>query len=185
VFGGKSLYLPGDNSYAGITETLTDLKWTASGSATIEFRLQFLSTEGLQYFICSQADDSNDIYYYDNQIYMRTNTGGGGSARWSWSPSTDTWYHIAVVKNTSGADDINVYVDGEQLTRTTGSFSTGFKTTTSLLLFKRNNGEDLNGYVDEFRWSGVARWTEDFDPPTTEYVLDGAAYTNNLIMVTD
>jgi hypothetical protein len=80
--------------------------------------------------------------------------------------STDTWYHIAVVKN----DTLwTMYVDGTS--RATGS-AVGHDYTALLEMGGSTlfSGRDFDGYMDEVRISkGVARWTANFTPPTTAY----------------
>ena len=80
--------------------------------------------------------------------------------------STDTWYHIAVVKN--GTLWV-MYVDGTS--RASGS-AVGHDYTAQLDIGGSTlwAGRDFDGYMDEVRISkGVARWTANFTPPTAAY----------------
>ena len=89
--------------------------------------------------------------------------------------STDTWYHIALVKN----DTLWImYVDGTS--RASGS-AVGHDYTALLEMGGSTlwAGRDFDGYMDEVRISkGVARWTANFTPPTAAYtsrrLLSGA-----------
>ena len=79
------------------------------------------------------------------------------------------WYHFALI-----ADGTNLYCfkDGVLITIT----YTNNLINSSLLRIGRYSasGYYLNGYIDEFRVSkGIARWTEDFTPPTEEYAPGG------------
>ena len=80
--------------------------------------------------------------------------------------STDTWYHIAVVKNgTAWA----MYVDGTS--RATGT-AAGHDYTALLEMGGSTlwSGRDFDGYMDEFRITkGMARWTANFTPDTSPY----------------
>lgn len=78
----------------------------------------------------------------------------------------NTWYHVALVRNGS---TINFYVNGTSL----GSFSdsTNFSTLTGQ--------QQLQGlvsgntvYMDEFRFSNVARYTANFTPPIAAFSND-------------
>ena len=79
---------------------------------------------------------------------------------------TDTWYHIAVVKNgTAWA----MYVDGTS--RATGT-AAGHDYTALLEMGGSTlfSGRDFDGYMDEVRISkGVARWTSNFTVPDAPY----------------
>ena len=84
----------------------------------------------------------------------------------STSPSTSTWYHIALVRS-SGT--VTFYVNGTSA----GSVSsvpntlyagTGGSRIGSIVYSSSNY---LNGYVDDFRiTTGLARYTANFTPPT-------------------
>jgi len=82
--------------------------------------------------------------------------------------STDTWYHIAVVKNgTAWA----MYVDGTS--RATGT-ATGHDYTAALDIGGSTlwSGRDFDGYLDEIRISDSARYTSAFTPSTTAFTAD-------------
>ena len=89
--------------------------------------------------------------------------------RFDFTFSANTWYHIAVVRN---GNTLNVYVNGNSISSFdvsnldvpaasgTDAFKIGYP------LGGMSNSTDI---VDEFRFSNVARWTEDFEPPTAPY----------------
>ena len=95
-----------------------------------------------------------------------------------WSPSTNTWYHIAVVRN---GTDCKVFIDGIQK-GSTGTNSQNISVTTIPTIGARQNinGVELNGWMDEFRISkGIARWTANFTPPTAAYSATALAITSS------
>jgi PKD repeat protein len=86
-----------------------------------------------------------------------------------WTPSTDTWYHVAVSRDSTNT--IRTFINGQQ----TGSLvNTNSLTSGSQNMFIGGiNGlsaSSMNGYIDEVRISkGIARWTANFTPPDHEY----------------
>jgi hypothetical protein len=82
--------------------------------------------------------------------------------------STSTWYHLAVVRSGStfklfkdGTQLGTDYTDSDPIPRTTGYLYLGIYI---------SGDYDFNGWMDEFRFSkGIARWTANFTPPTSEY----------------
>lgn len=112
----------------------------------------------------------------------------------TWVPSTNTWYHVALVRS---GTSLMMFVDGTQIgTPTTNSSDiTG---TTGVVAFGRDVPDslfDLNGWMDEIRVSkGIARWTTNFTPPTVEYCLaqpdpfsftDQSGVTRNVVITSD
>jgi len=82
----------------------------------------------------------------------------------------NTLYHVAVVRNST---EIKLYLDGVCVaTHTIGTGS--IYESTALFIIAGGAGMDprvfWEGSIDEFRFSkGIARWTEDFTPPTEQY----------------
>ena len=82
------------------------------------------------------------------------------------------WHHVAIVKSSS---EIFLFVDGAKQVsdvaaayRPTGSYFTIGKGYSNSL--SQATANYFAGYLDEFRFSyGIARWTEDFTPPTEPY----------------
>jgi hypothetical protein len=81
--------------------------------------------------------------------------------------STNTWYHIAVVRS---GTTIYFFVDGtQQTTQGSGGSSYNFATPSTGFIVGANNdtNERFNGYIDDFRITkGYARYTANFTPPT-------------------
>ena len=131
---------------------------------------------------------------YSSAIQYRISINGGGNLTfrsgtggWNWGSinisggtmTVDTWKHVAVVRN-SGT--LTVYVDGTSI----GSASTGnWGNSTGNLRIGTYFGDARSGYfyMDDLRMTkGIARYTDDFTPPTTSH-LTSAGDANKQIIV--
>lgn len=84
----------------------------------------------------------------------------------AWSPSANTWYHVALVRSGS---DLLMFVDGTQLGSTatiTGSIHDSSRQfTIGALELSSGHVYELTGYMDNFRLTvGVARYAANFTP---------------------
>ena len=88
--------------------------------------------------------------------------------------STNTWYHLALIRN---GNNFNAYKDGVSIASTTSSVAidnhiTVFTIGAANVGFSTPS-EFVNGTLDEVRVSkGIARWTANFTPPTAPYETD-------------
>ncbi|HQQ61378.1 MAG TPA: DUF2341 domain-containing protein, partial [Kiritimatiellia bacterium] len=116
-----------------------------------------------------------------NQLTLSRHDGSATVAKSvSWTPSANTWYHIAAVRS---GDALRFYVNGVQV---------GADQDVSGQTYSRAGAEPLhvggnywdatgsqyhfNGHLDEVRLSpGVARWSGAFTPPDGAYLNDGAS----------
>lgn len=87
--------------------------------------------------------------------------------------ANNTWYHVAIVR-ASGV--ITIYLDGIGQTNTTNTNPSGtlVNMTGSVVIGNQNVNtpginNSFNGWIDNLRWSDVARYTSNFTPPTKEY----------------
>ena len=117
--------------------------------------------------------DICDIKGYEDGLSVRlAEPGGAGtigcyfennSHTWSWTPSTSTWYHLALIRNGS---TLKCYVNGSALTATSGGTATGQSIAQGGLQIGQwltgSGDQDYQGYIDEFRFSNIARWTSNF-----------------------
>jgi hypothetical protein len=93
---------------------------------------------------------------------------------WPWSPDTDTWYHIAVVR--SGTDNL-LFIDGVQQGPPVADSATYFGGAATQVLGAEMSsssavvsGTHFDGFMDEVRiTNGVARYTTDFTPTTVAF----------------
>jgi hypothetical protein len=91
----------------------------------------------------------------------------------SWTPTLGAWYHISFVR-TGGT--ITFRANGATV-GTASDSATYYSGSGDLDIGALHNDPInlLDGWIDEFRLSvGVARWTDDFTPPTAQYVGYGA-----------
>lgn len=122
------------------TASIADASQTGldpSTNFTIEgwVNLESLPATGEEYVIFSKFASANRQYYFYarniagvQQLRLSVGNAGAGacdnsdaSYQVSWSPSTATWYHVAVVKNGTQA---SFYVDGVQQGSTGGTLNT-------------------------------------------------------------
>jgi len=97
-------------------------------------------------------------------LHRNTTSGTQYNLNWAWSPSANTWYHVAVVRQ---SNNWTLYINGTSIG--TNIDSNPMPLTTAPLVVGAL-GEGLwytNGYIDELRiTSGVAVYASNFTPPT-------------------
>ncbi len=87
----------------------------------------------------------------------------------AWTPSINTWYHVAISR--SGAN-LRMFVDGTQIGITHNISTTSIVDSTSTVQIGANNAASsyLAGHLDEMRITvGVARYTSNFTPPASAF----------------
>jgi len=93
---------------------------------------------------------------------------GAAEAVSSVVPATNTWYHVAYVRS-SGTTKL--YIDGTQILSV--SDTTNYTDTYFTIGGYYTTGYLLNGYIDEFRISRMARYTNNFTAPTAPFPDQG------------
>ena len=142
------------------------------------------------FFRVSNASNNQNLFQFA-QSFLPSNDGGPGlgirSGRWrlytgsntatlhaSAGPSNNTWYHVAIVRV---ATTTKLYVDGVETISVSDSFNYNIDNYPRrfLLLGGGYDGNyDLNGYIDEFRVSLMARYTSNnFTPPDEPFPSQG------------
>ena len=182
-------YFNGSNSHLSILDN-ADFHM-GSGNFTVDFWVyitSFAKTNQVVFSNMDQGTGSSGMSGWVDNNYLEIDIYGGGynaSPYVTWSPSANTWYHIAMVRN--GTTSVMFFVNGVQQ-GATQTIANANQLTASTSFYIGNsiyNGSFypnwwLSGYVDEFRVSkGIARWTSNFTPQTTAYTTD--AYTALLV----
>lgn len=184
-FGSASLLLDGNSDYLTLVDT--DDWYFGTGNFTIDLWVRFASLTGVQY-LAGQLADANNYWQFakdsDNSLNMYFKIGGVIKAHYysaaSAVSSIDTWYHIALVRNST---NVSIYVNGTSISLTPGTaISTNDlgNVASVLNIGQLNAGGYVNGWIDEFRIvKGVAKWTTNFTPPTTPYSFQTDDYSAN------
>jgi hypothetical protein len=186
-FGGASGLFSGNGAYLSTPDSAD---WAfGTGDFTIDFwvRLNALPSSGSIMTIYSQWPAVN------NYIELRLQN-SGGTYQWVFlarvsggaphisiiknSPglSTNTWYHIALVRSSSSW---YWFQDGTQCgtTATNSDAVDDIAGPVYIGRFLPTMERYLNGWLDEFRVSkGVARWTSNFTPPLAPYDNDSSTF---------
>jgi hypothetical protein len=87
----------------------------------------------------------------------------------TWSPSADTWYHVAVSRS---GNTWRVFVDGTQLGSDTTDSRSLHDSTAILDICGTEAEAPLDGYLDEVRVSDNARYTSGFSVQTEDFASD-------------
>lgn len=179
VFGGASLLLDGTGDYISTPDS--DDFYFGTGDFTIDFRIRFNSLTNTQRIYTQRADTNNRILFLKvdsasgNKLQFRSFVGGATRASYdmtsNWTASTNTWYHLALVRN---GTNLYIFIDGTSQTLTVNTaISTNDVGNIGASVFIGQEdvlGNPVNGWIDEVRVSkGIARWTANFTPPAAEY----------------
>ncbi len=192
-FGGSSMLFDGSNDYLSVGGS----EWNSnlnSGDFTVEFWIRF-NTVGTAYII-ENYNGSNgwgialwsggggtnylDGFWHDGS-WKYIQYGVGGSSQYT-TPSADTWYHVAFVRD---GNDWALYLNGTaEGTRTGLSGSITSSSNGSLDIGRRfSDTYFVDGYIDDLRITkGLARYTSNFTPPTSAH-LTSAGDVNKHIVV--
>lgn len=163
---GSSIYLDGSGDYLSIPDS-DDWKFGTDDFA-VDFWVRFDSLNN-QHLIgrYGQSNGCWGIQYVSNKLYWYY--GNGAAYQFDWSPSSGTWYHVAI---TRGSGSLRFFVNGSQI-GSTQSDSTNYNYSSSQYVGAMSSNTDyppLQGYLDEVRVSkGTPRWTANFTPPTGPY----------------
>ena len=169
-FGGASALFDGSGDYLSFdANVLNDMP---GNDYTMEMWARFndtgtfrtlLANQGTNGAVFLQRDNSNKIslfYIGDSATLSTTSTVTSG-----------VWYHIALVVD-GGTQKL--FLDGTlEASRTETTYTS---TTSQGMLGRRQTvtSRDMNGHIDEFRISNVARYTSSFTVPTEPFVNDYA-----------
>lgn len=151
-----------------------------SGNFTVDFWVRFATVDTPMVFVSKYATATPQrswFFSWDQptaNMFFRYSEDGSASTllQQAWSPVTNTWYHLAVVRSDS---NLLMFVDGSQIGSTdtiTGALFDG-EAPLQIGTFNDGTGGPMDGWMDEIRISnGVARWTSNFTPPTQAYTPD-------------
>lgn len=164
-FGGASIYFDGSGDYL---DAGTSNDWAfADGDFTVDFWVNFETSPGDNHMIGPHTQG----LYTEWCILLE-----GGSLKGfinglavvshAWSPSADTWYHVAMTRS---AGTLRLFVDGEELSSAASSAVIGSARPLTIGA-TANPSLYLRGYLDEIRIiKGLAAWTAPFTPPSAEH----------------
>jgi hypothetical protein len=177
-FGSSSIELDGDDGDLTVAST-SDFAFPGDFTVDVWIRRTSPSTSYPYIFdfrptgsepwpaLYLHSGDSYKLQYHVNAAVRIT----GGAI------STNTWYHIALVRSGSTT---TLYLDG--VSQGTWTDSTSFAASPLRIGgYSNSNGYGFSGYLDEFRISkGVARWSSDFTPPARPYSTVNDEFFNDL-----
>jgi hypothetical protein len=178
-FGLSSLLLDGTGDSTNVPNS--DDWYFAQNPFTIDSWVRFNSIAANSTFFAQHEDSTHEstLYWHTDNVLCFYDYSAGFLIQFTcpFTPSTNTWYHIALVRVNSdnAASGWRLFIDGtsQTLTKTQGAWNATLTNHTGTLSIGiRGTSYPLNGWIDEFRVSkGVARWTSNFTPPTTPYPI--------------
>jgi len=172
-FGGNDgvLLCDGNSDYLSVTDF--DELDLAADDFTFDFWVRFNSVTGSQGFFAREDGGGSYFYFAKEAGNIRFRDYSADTVNFSRAYSFDIniWYHIAIIRY---GNIVRLFVNGIQQgadVACTGSFTA--RTSNLYIGAFPLASYWLNGFINEFRFSkGIARWTENFTPPTEEYSID-------------
>lgn len=184
-FGSASGLSPsGGGRLTGGTGTEQDF---GTGDFTIDFWVRFATVASNQGMIGTDnggGDWINLLWQTDNNLNLGVE---GSDYTFSWTPSADTWYHVAITRS---GTNLRAFIDGTQIGITETDSNTIANAGSNSYIWREEqvSGAQLNGWMDELRMVGdTAMWTANFTPPTGAYdntTCDFATAKRRILLVT-
>lgn len=150
-----------------------------TGDFTFDFWVKCINTTSTKYLWQQATDSSNKVEIVllnTGLLYFFANSGGTTLSYVRTTASVisdvDTWHHVAVVRNGTGAGCVKLYVDGVSKTLDVyNDLAAGSIPNIAASPKIGGTGAAIScaALVDEFRVSDIARWTADFTPSSEEY----------------
>jgi hypothetical protein len=185
-FGGSSIQLNGAGDYVTAADS-TDWDF-GTDQFTIEGWFRFTTLNGGYIALIQQWSGGWALYFDSGQLFLRPGT-GSDTTKYTWSPTLNTWYHIAIDRDNSNA--ARIYVDGAMVSKTTSYTVNLTGSTAKLALGSLReagfSGYDMAGWMDEVRITkGIARYASDsgFTVPTAAFPRTGSLPPGPLTVLT-
>ena len=179
-FGGASYLGDGTGDYI-VSSTDNDLQFT--GNFTVELWVRLASTGAIRVPIGNRFSGTGaGIWWVEIGTDQAAYSAWQNTAGTNYYPvmpgtiSTNTWTHLAVVRNGS---TLTMYKDGVGGTAVTGVTGTFGATTVGIMVGGISASFNWNGHIDEVRISNSARYTANFTPSTSAFVND----TNTVLLL--
>ena len=170
-FGNTSMVFDGTGDY--FTLPSSSFKPFGTGDFTIECFARFDAINGKGLFQLGASYLPSAVTGPAVFASIATNNPwriyyGTSEADASVSPSADTWYHVAYVRS-SGVTKL--YVDGTSVI--SQNDTTNYTNTFFVIGGGYSSSFLMDGYIDEFRISHMARYTSNFTAPTKAFADKG------------
>jgi hypothetical protein len=183
-FGGSAAYFDGTGDYLTVANNAVNA--FGLGDFTIECWVNFSALPGNNIVMCiantmtSVSSANTTMWWFGlynnagtNRLHLGRHGNGDVFAYVNWTPSLNTWYHVAATRSSSSV--IRLFIDGvSQSVTTSGSnWANNFSATGILSIGEGATFLEFNGYIDDFRLTTAARYTASFTPPTAPLSLPG------------
>lgn len=147
--------------------------WLALGTGdyTIELWINFNSVS-TSVFVgdIDSSGNGNWAFFYNSSVgvlRLLMNNSAVQLSSSSWTPSTSTWYHIAICR---ASGTYRFFVNGTVTGSGSDSTNITWGTNNYYVGSASDGGLQLNGYIDDLRITkGYARYTTTFTPPTSAF----------------
>lgn len=167
-YGTGSMEFDGTGDY--LFAPASSLFDCTSGEYTIEFWVNFSVYSGSGVYVLfgfngKATTGSWHILLSSGVLYFQQRGSGTNQISYSWTPSTGTWYHIAVSRDTTTRLFIDGVVVGSNANNPPASPAQN-----GVNIGGASDGYYINGLIDDLRITkGVARYTTTFTPPTAPF----------------
>lgn len=165
-YGGSSAYFDGSGDYLTVNHH-TDHDF-GTDDFTIDFWFNQSALAHNKIIIGKGISTAWEIFTDNNtNPYIGFVWRANSLNLYSGTVSTNAWHHVAIVRS-SGT--ITLYLNG--VSKASGSASMASDSTNQNIDIGSISGGGFyyNGWLDEIRISkGIARWTSNFTPPTSQY----------------
>jgi len=192
-FGTASLLLDGDSDYIQVADH--DSFDFDAGNFTAECWIRFAALGNNTIFSHWANGTASSMSYYltyfnsSGILRLGYYLGSNLDTSYSWSPSTGTWYHIALERS---GTTLKVYIDGTSVISVSASTTALRDSEDPFRVGVFNDASTgspsldwyFNGHIDDLRITkGLARYGTNFTPPTSAHETTGG--DGNLPVVLD
>ena len=192
-FGTASLLLDGDSDYIQVADH--DSFDFDAGNFTVECWIRFAALGNNTIFSHWANGTATSMSYYltyfngSGILRLGHYLSGNADTSYSWSPSTGTWYHIALERS---GTTLKVYIDGTSVISVSASTTALRNSEDPFRIGVFNDASTgspsldwyFNGHIDDLRITkGLARYGTNFTPPTSAHETTGG--DGNLPVVLD
>ncbi|MDD2246322.1 MAG: PKD domain-containing protein [Proteiniphilum sp.] len=173
-FGAGSLYIPTGNNYIWSPSSPIWDRSVLAGEVEFWINVTSYGDAGKQYIRRSSGTSGTTngwgMLNINGTRYGNAFWYGNGATNYTtpFDLAPNTWYHLALVRNTS--QYWNVYINGVRYGSSVYMGGLDVDTTNPFMIGSSGPGIEPSFHMDEFRYSqGVPRFVSDFSTPYTQY----------------